>query len=82
MNDLLMKIYQEIIQYEDDSIELGKMLDKEAMLLLEPYRDTFGSDDVETVRTLMYELAYEAEKMGYMLGVKSVIQILSELYDK
>lgn len=82
MNDLLRKIYQEVILYEDYSLQLGKTLDEQTMLLLEPYRETFSSDNLETIRTLMYELAYEAEKMGYILGVKSVTQIITELYSK
>lgn len=77
-----MKFYQEVMQYENDSIELGKMLDNEAILLLDQYKETFNSDDLEIIRTLMYELAYEAEKAGYMLGVKSVIHIIAELYAK
>lgn len=82
MNELLLKIYSEVIQYEADSIELGKTLDDEANQLLEPYKEKFGDDDLESIRALMYNLAYEAERMGYELGVKFVVQMLIELFVK
>lgn len=80
MSELLMKFYREVIQYEPNSIELGKILDEEANELLIPYKEKFNDDDLETIRTLMYNLAHEAERMGFVLGVKIVIQILIELF--
>lgn len=82
MNELLMKIYSEVIQYEEVSLALGKDLDKEANQLLEPYKEKFGADDLESIRALMYNLAYEAERVGYELGVKFVVQMLIELLVK
>lgn len=82
MKDLLMKIYNEIIQYEETSIELGKALDEEATKLLMSYKETFNDEDLETVKALMYNLAYEAQKTGFLLGVKTVFQILIEVLTK
>lgn len=82
MKDLLMKIYNEIIQYEETSIELGKALDEEATKLLMSYKETFNDEDSETVKALMYNLAYEAQKTGFLLGVKTVFQILIEVLTK
>lgn len=80
MNELLMKIYREVVQYENYSIELGKVLDEEANELLVPYKEKFDADDLETIRTLMYDLSYTAEEKGFCLGVKTVIQILMEVF--
>lgn len=80
MNELLMKFYQEVIQYENDSIEYGKQLDEEAIHLLEAYKEKFDDEEMEIIKGLMYQLAYEAERMGYVLGVKSVVQIHIELF--
>lgn len=81
MRELLMKFYQEVIQYENDSIEYGKQLDEEVTQLLIAYKERFSDEEIEIVKSLMYQLAYEAERMGYVLGVKSVIQIYLELFD-
>jgi hypothetical protein len=80
MSELLMKFYQEVIQYENDSIEYGKQLDEEAIHLLEAYKEKFNDEEMEIIKELMYQLAYEAQRMGYVLGVKSVIQIYLELF--
>ena len=80
MNELLMKFYQEVIQYENDSIEYGKQLDEEAIHLLEAYKEKFNDEEMEVIKGLMYQLAYEAERMGYVLGIKSVAQIHIELF--
>lgn len=82
MKDLLMKIYNEIIQYEETSIEAGKLLDEEAKQLLIPYKENFSDEDLETVKALMYNLAYEAERTGFELGVKTAVQILMEVLAK
>lgn len=76
-----MKFYQEVIQYENDSIEFGKQLDEEAIQLLETCKEKFNAEELEVIKGLMYQLAYEAERMGYVLGVKSVAQIHLELFD-
>lgn len=81
MRELLMKFYQEVIQYENDSIEFGKQLDEEAIQLLETYKEKFNAEELEVIKGLMYQLAYEAERMGYVLGVKSFVQIYLELFD-
>ncbi len=80
MSELLMKFYQEVIQYENDSIEYGKQLDEEAIHLLEAYKEKFNDGEMEIIKELMYQLAYEAQRMGYVLGVKSVIHIYLELF--
>lgn len=82
MNELLMKCYEQVIQYENNSIELGKKLDEEAKQLLIPYKETFSDEDLETVKNLMYNLAYEAERTGFILGVKTAVQILMEVLAK
>lgn len=80
MSELLMKFYQEVIQYENDSIELGKRLDEEVSQLIEAYKEKFSDEEIEVIKGMMYQLAYEAERMGYVLGVKSVAQIYMELF--
>ena len=80
MSELLMKFYQEVIQYENDSIEYGKQLDEEANHLLEAYKVKLKDEEMEIIKELMYQLAYEAQRIGYVLGVKSDIQIYLELF--
>jgi len=79
MDDLLLKFYNTVIQYENDSIQLGNELDAEVTKLLSQYQDKFSDEERELIKGLMYQLMYEAQRTGYVLGVKSSIQIYIEL---
>lgn len=79
MEDLLMKFYNTVIQYENDSIQLGNELDAEVTRLLSQYQNIFTDEERELIKGLMYQLMYEAQRTGYMLGVKSIIQVYIEL---
>ena len=79
MNELLMKFYQEIIQYENDSIHLGNCLDEEVAKFLVQYDDKFDEEEKEIIKRTIYQLTYEAQKTGYILGIKAVLQIYTEL---
>ena len=81
MNDLLLKFYNTVIQYENDSIQLGNKLDAEVSKLLLQYQDKFSDEERELIKGLMYQLMYEAQRTGYVLGVKSSIQVYIELLD-
>ena len=82
MSELLTKFYEQVIQYETNSIEFGKKLDEEANRLLAFHKDKFNEEEMEVIKGLMYQLAYEAEKTGFILGIKAAIQILMEVLDK
>lgn len=81
MDDLLLKFYNTVIQYENDSIQLGNELDAEVIKLLSQYQDKFSDEERELIKGLMYQLMYEAQRTGYVLGVKSIIQVYIELLD-
>lgn len=74
-----MKFYNTVIQYENDSIQLGNELDAEVTRLLSQYQNIFTDEERELIKGLMYQLMYEAQRTGYMLGVKSIIQVYIEL---
>lgn len=81
MNELLKKFYHEVIQYENDSIQLGNRLDEEVSKFLTQYNDNFDEEEKEIIKGAIYQLTYEAQRTGYILGIKSVIQIYTELLD-
>ena len=79
MNELLKKIYENVIAYEDDTLEIGKALDKQVNELLEPYKNQFNEKDMETIRQLMYAILLKAEQEGFQLGVKYSVQMIFKL---
>lgn len=78
MQDLIGKIYDKIICTEDDCIELGKSLDDFVEETIEPLRETMSEDDVETIKEMIYTVAYHAEKDGFRLGVHTAVKFMSE----
>lgn len=44
-----MKFYEQIIQYETNSIEFGKKLDEEANRLLAFHKDKFNEEEMEVI---------------------------------
>ena len=79
MNELLKKIYENVIAYEDDTLEVDKALDKQVKDLLEPYKNQFNEKDMETIRQLMYAILLKAEQEGFQLGVKYSVQMILKL---
>ena len=82
MNELLKKIYEEVICYEEDMMAAGKEVEVEINKLIEPYTDQFDETTLETVKTLLYQTSFSAEQTGFWLGIKYTIKLLSEILSK
>ena len=82
MNELLRKLYDDVISNEDDTLKVGNRLDAEVKELVEPYTNCFSEDDMETIKNLMYSILLTGEQEGFHLGVKSTIKILMEIFGK
>lgn len=82
MNELLKKIYEEVICYEEDMMAAGKQVETEINKLIEPYTDQMNESTLETVKTLLYQTSFSAEQTGFWLGVKYTIKLLSEILSK
>ena len=52
MKELLMKIYNSVLVYEDDVINVSKVVDDEINLLVEPYQTRLSDDELETLKDL------------------------------
>ena len=76
MNELIKKIYMEIICYEDNVLKTGKQLDNEVAILLKPYEDELDEKNMEIVKALMYQAILVAEQEGFLLGIKYVVKFL------
>lgn len=78
MNELLSKIYDKVVSYERDSIQLGKEYDCKVEDLLETFKTTMSESEVEEIKELIYVASYYAEKYGFMLGVRFMAKFMSE----
>lgn len=79
MDELIKKIYMEVILYEDDVLKSGKQLDKEVADLLKTYEDELDEKHMEIVKTLMYQTILIAEQEGFWLGIKYAVKLMVEI---
>lgn len=79
MNELLRKIFDTIICYENQSIEVGQNIEKEIKNLIRPYQDTLTDDTQEELKNLLYGISSIAEREGFLLGIKYTLKTLIAL---
>ena len=78
MEDLISKIFDKIAFYEKDGIQFGVEYDAQVEEMLEPLRTTKSESDIEEIKELIYAASYDAEKYGFMLGVRFMAKFMVE----
>ena len=79
MKELLMKIYNSVLVYEDDVINVSKVVDDEINLLVEPYQTRLSDDELETLKDLLSSTALTAEQTGFEVGMRFAIKLIFSL---
>lgn len=79
MNELLRKIFDTIICYERQSVEMGQNIEKEIELLIQPYQGKLTDDTQEELKNLLYAISSVAEREGFLLGIKYTLKTLAAL---
>lgn len=78
MKDLLSKIFDRVILYEADCIELGRKLDKEVLGIMEPLKESRTDGELDGLKDMICSAAYHAQKHGFYLGIQAAAEILAE----
>lgn len=79
MKELLMKIYNSVLVYEDDVVNISKIIDDEINLLVEPYQTRLSNDELETLKNLLSSTALIAEQTGFEVGMRFAIKLIFSL---
>lgn len=79
MNELLKKIYEEVVYNEKDTQKIEKALETEIHSLLCPYADQFNHEQTETILSLMYAIQLKAMQEGFQHGAKYTLSTLFAL---
>lgn len=79
MIDLLKKIYEDTLVYEQDVAKTNIQADKEIDQLIEPYIKQLTTEEFEKLYTLISETTYIAELAGFENGVKFTVKLLHSL---
>lgn len=78
MEELLSKIYDKVVFYEHLGIQYGNEYDCKVEELVEPLKATKSESDIEEIKELIYAASYDAEKYGFMLGVRFMAKFVAE----
>lgn len=78
MNDLLLKIYENVIRYEKEAISMEKRITKEVDAICKPYKDKLSADALEELQDILFEIALSGEQEGFQLGVICLTRLLVE----
>lgn len=79
MEDLLKKIYDTVICYEQETVEMGWKVDREIEHLIEPYQEKISEKEQENLKNLLCCIALTAERESFLLGVKYTMKMLTKL---
>lgn len=81
MEELLSKIYDKVVFYEQASVQYGNEYDCKVEELVEPLKATKSESDIEEIKELIYAASYDAEKYGFMLGIRFMTKFMAEALD-
>lgn len=78
MKNLLNKIYEDVISNEPDVINMNCRMDDEIKNIIQSHMK--DADELpENVRDSYFDVAFLAQRQGFILGVKYAVKVLSEL---
>lgn len=75
MNKLLKRIFDEIIIYERDYIEMDAGIDKEIEKYLMEYKGKMNQEEMENLKNLLYGITKISEQEGFFLGWRYAVRV-------
>jgi hypothetical protein len=79
MNELLKRIFADIISRESDSLATDKYIDTKIQEIVDSYAEKVSDDEFEELRGLFYQVALIAEQEGFVLGMRYLLKIAISL---
>lgn len=79
MRKLLKKIYNNVLVYERNVINMNKDVEKEISILVEPYATKLSDDEMEELKNLLSAIALTAEQTGFEMGIRFTIKSMISL---
>ena len=79
MNNLLKKIYDDVLVYEQDVARINIQADREIDQLIKPYAEQLNADEFEKLDDLLSETTYIAQQAGFENGVRFAVKLMLSL---
>lgn len=81
MENMLLKIFDNIICKEPEYMEMAMRYDEEVEKIIAPLYEQMDAVEVEKIRGLIYKATYYAQRDGFVLGSRTMAQIMCETTD-
>ena len=79
MDDLLSKIYKDILVYDKDTVQLNKAMNEEVLSLLVEYKEQLTNVEQDTAKEILYAVVPIAEQTGFKIGMRFAWKLLLTL---
>lgn len=79
MNELLKKIYNDVLVYEHDVVKTNRQIDEEINQFVEPYTKQVSDDEMEKLKEMLSMVGLTAEQTGFENGVRFAVKLLYSL---
>lgn len=79
MDDLLSKIYKDILIYDKDTVQLNKAMNEEVLSLLVEYKEQLTNIEQDTAKEILYAVVPIAEQTGFKIGMRFAWKLLLSL---
>lgn len=76
MEKLFQKVYDSVICYEPDMVQMDREVEKKVGELMERYRKLLSEEELEELKNLLYGVVTDGEKKGFLLGAKYTAKAL------
>lgn len=78
MENMLIKIFDNVVCKELEYMEIAKRYDEEVEKIIAPLHGKMPAEEVEKIRSLIYKATYYAQRDGFVLGARVMTQIMCE----
>ena len=79
MDDILSKIYKDILIYDKDTVQLNKAMNEEVLSLLVEYKEQLTHIEQDIAKEILYAVVPIAEQTGFKIGMRFAWKLLLSL---
>ena len=79
MSELLIEIYNHLMERDSDAVKMQNKINTEMERMLIPYKDKLSEEEKEKMYAFLYDLSYIAEREATLYGIKLMMRLMLEL---
>ena len=80
MKKMWERIYEEIISFEPDSIEVNHVVDSEVIKTIQSYKGRMNDEELQVLQDQFFDIGLYAQQQGFRLGMKYACVLLAEMF--